>query len=410
MSQTESDQTKERRYRFKQNLIKSDIIDFILRNRNPIQEPKIINFLQEKYGTTDRSTIHKHLHHLEEMECLEWIQPSKKTTRANRWDVTKPKQLVNIRQHFSDIELNRYEKSLNIVSRYRLLHVSPVRNKIFHVQLLLSASFFDIVLKIDIDILYDRAYDIYRFGEGFEDDQLLQNEMDSLYSKLIDKIFTNPTLIRNVWENHIPNLFKTGFNSDSFEYYKIVKISNEIFKKILESIGFQSKGINEEISGWKLMKKASLEISGEIFKIFLKDIPVEFQKNKEKLLDDISDDILNKIMEEYSQELHHKIVKIKNYQQKILYKSPFIIFDYCFGNDILNNIVSPVEKDFVKRKKYLEQKTENIALNLNNSYAKDIKSEIDDYFDDDTKREYMSFETLCDEYLNKYMFPLLETS
>jgi hypothetical protein len=58
----------------------------------------------------------------------------------------------------------------------------------------------------------------------------------------------------------------------------------------------------------------------------------------------------------------------------------------------------------------LEQKTENIALNLNNSYAKDIKSEIDDYFDDDTKREYMSFETLCDEYLNKYMFPLLETS
>ena len=80
---------------------------------------------QEKYDGIDQSTVNRHLNDLKKLGCLDWTPPSKKTTRSNRWNIATLKQLENIRQNFPDIKLNRYEKSLDIVSRYHLRYISP---------------------------------------------------------------------------------------------------------------------------------------------------------------------------------------------------------------------------------------------------------------------------------------------
>ena len=45
------------------------------------------------------------------------------------------------------------------------------------------------------------------------------------------------------------------------------------------------------------------------------------------------------------------MVEINNHQLKIQYNSPFIFFDHCFEDDILNDTVSDEENEFMKRKK-----------------------------------------------------------
>src|SRR5208283_4539579 len=113
--------------------VKSGIIELIFGHKRQIGEPFIRRSLQEKYDGIDQGTVNRHLHDLQKLGCLELIPTSKKTTRSNRWNITTLKQLENIRQHFPDIQLNRYEKSLDIVSRYHLRYISPARNMIFRV-------------------------------------------------------------------------------------------------------------------------------------------------------------------------------------------------------------------------------------------------------------------------------------
>ena len=57
------------------------------------------------------------------------------------------------------------------------------------------------------------------------------------------------------------------------------------------------------------------------------------------------------MVEEDPQGLYHKMVEINNHQRKIQYNSPFIIFDHCFEDDILNDTVSPEEQKFIKKYK-----------------------------------------------------------
>ncbi len=55
------------------------------------------------------------------------------------------------------------------------------------------------------------------------------------------------------------------------------------------------------------------------------------------------------------------MVEINNHQRKIQDNSPFIIFDHCFEDDILNDTVSQEEKEFMKRKKNSVQKDQSCA-------------------------------------------------
>jgi len=94
--------------------VKSSIIYFILENVKSVGEPAIRNFLSQKYDLMDQGNINRHLHDLQKLDCIELIPPQKKGLR-NYWDITKLKNLKNIRREFSELRLNTHEKSINII-------------------------------------------------------------------------------------------------------------------------------------------------------------------------------------------------------------------------------------------------------------------------------------------------------
>jgi hypothetical protein len=400
---------EKRRYHFDVGEVKSGIIEFILRHKGKIGEPFIRRSLQEKYDGIDQGTVNRHLHDLQKLGGLELIPPSKKTTRSNRWNITTLKQLENVRQHFPDIQLNRYEKSLDIVSQYHLHYINPALYVIFRVQLLLSTSFFDLCIKNDTETFCAKAFEIYRFGEGFEEYMLIQNYIDDIYVKLTNTIFKNTTFLLSVWNKHIDNSLKTNIQSDPSEYLQTFSLSKELFQKILSNIKPKAENVKEEVIGRKLVQSLSLRISHEIFRTSLQEIADEkkLPRTAQKLAFDIRDDISNKMVEEDPQGLYHKLAKINNHQQKIQYNSPFIIFEHCFENDILNDTVSDEEKEFIKRKKSSVQKDNEGIMSYGEWY---IRSKLDTAGDGNTMGEYTAYDNLYDEYLNRYMIPCLEAS
>ncbi len=398
---------EKRRHHFHMGGVKSGIIEFVLGHKGRIGEPFIRRSLQEKYGEIDQTTVNRHLHDLQKLGCLDWTPPSKKTTRANRWSITTLKQLENIRQHFPYIQLNRYEKSLEIVIRYHIRYISPVIYMIFRVQLLLSTSFFDLCIKNDSETLYAKASEIYRFGKGFEADILIQSYINDIYAKLTNTIFKNTNFLLSVWNKRIPHWLKINIQSDPSEYLQTFSLSKELFQDILTEMAHKPEEVKEELIGRKLMKLLSLRISHEAFRTSFQEIADEKELPRKALeLDfDIADDVFNKIVEEDPQELYHKIVEINNHELKIQDNSPFIIFDHCFENDILNGTVSQEEKEFIKRKKSSVQKNKEGIISYDEWY---IRSKLD--ASGDTMSEYTIYDNLYDEYLNKYMIPYLEAS
>jgi hypothetical protein len=398
-----------RRYHFNVGEVKSGIMEFILEHKGPIGEPFIRRSLQEKYDGIDQGTINRHMHDLQKLGGLDWTPPSKKTTRANRWSITTLRQLENIRQHFPDIKLNRYEKSVDIVSRYHLRYINPALYMIFRVQLLLSTSFFDLCIKNDIETLYAKASEIYRFGKGFKDDQLIQEYTDNIYAKLTNIIFKNINFLLSVWNKNIPNSLKNNIQSAPSEYLQTFSLSEERFQNMVKDIEPQAEDVKEEVIGRKLVKLLSLRISHEIFRTSFQEIADEKELPRKALkLDfDIADDIFNKIVEDGPQGLYHKMVKINNHQRKLHHNSPFIIFEHCFEDDILNDTVSDEEKEFIKRKKSSGQEDDENIMSNDELY---FKSKLDASGDEDTMSECTDYDNLYDEYLKKYMIPYLEAS
>jgi len=173
-------------------------------------------------------------------------------------------------------------------------------------------------------------------------------------------------------------------------------------------MGPQSEDVKEGIIGRKLVKILSLRISHEIFRTSFQEIAD--QKNSKrmalKLASDITDDIVNKMIEEDPQGLYHKMVEINNHQREIQYNSPFILFDHCFEDDILNDTVSDEEKEFIKRKKGSVQKDKEGIISYDEWY---IRSKLNASDDGDTMSE-CKYDNLYDEYLRKYMISCLEAS
>jgi hypothetical protein len=156
--------------------------------------------------------------------------------------------------------------------------------------------------------LYDKASEIYRFGEGFEDDLLIQSYIDDIYTKLTNTIFKNTHFLLSVWNRHIPNSLKTNIQSDPSEYLQTLSLSKEQFQKIWSDIKPQTEDVKEEVIGRKLVKLLSLRISHEAFRTSFQEIANEknLKKMALKLASDITDDIFNKMIEEDPQELYHK--------------------------------------------------------------------------------------------------------
>jgi hypothetical protein len=145
--------------------VKSSIIGFILENVRSVGEPAIRDFLSQKYDLMDQGNINRHLHDLQKLDCIELIPPQKKGMR-NYWDITKLKNLKNIRREFPELRLNMHEKSINIIlQEIGRGKYNPDWLKLY-IQLLISTSFFNACIELGIMKLYHGIYKIYTTSNG----------------------------------------------------------------------------------------------------------------------------------------------------------------------------------------------------------------------------------------------------
>lgn len=153
------------------NETKNAILEFILSYNNKesndpgTSEPKIREYLQKKYGITDEGSIRKHLRELMDDKgeaCLEKF-PFKKRGQPNYWGITKIKHLRNIKKRFSEIKLNNYRSSLDITLKKFGLRKESQQYIYFIILLFLSASFFEMCIDTDIELIHSRALKVYRY-------------------------------------------------------------------------------------------------------------------------------------------------------------------------------------------------------------------------------------------------------
>lgn len=160
--------------------VKIEIIKFILSRSKAVKEPDIRNHLEEKYGITDQSNVRKHLKDLysSNYSCIEKIPA--KPGLANYWDVKNIDNLKNISLHFPEIQLNEYNKSVNIVLKMRYCSFAHLKPSLFKSQLAQSTSFFKIYLETEPENLYAKATLIYRLGVGHEKYEKAKKELGEI--------------------------------------------------------------------------------------------------------------------------------------------------------------------------------------------------------------------------------------
>ncbi len=347
--------------------VKSSILEFILKNNGPVSEPVIRDHLKKKHEVMDQSTINKHMHNLQDLICIELIPP--KIGLRNYWNITTLKNLKNIRFYFEDIKLNTCGKSLDILLTERLLTERPLKNsmraKKSFVKLFLSASFFDMCIKTDVETLYARASELYKLGELFNEEQYIKNliavEQSSkeliqeVYIKCIRRISKIHNIKQIVDSEYPKDLLTLDLFQNFSEYFLSVEISKETFERMLKEIPSSMEDKSHEEQTNRIIKELSIKISKEIIPKMMKQIHEkspempneELNKIPQEILNKTSVEIFKKIMEGLPEILSDKIIRIKYYHEINTGVTSDLIFNHCFQRDVMDGTSSPEEREFV---------------------------------------------------------------
>jgi len=149
------------------NEVKTGIVEYILKQTNPIEEPAIRDYIKQKYNVGDDSTIKVHLKDLNDTyKCVGKTQGA--PGRANLWDVSTIDHLLKIKEHFPHINLKSFDISIDIIRRQHVskdfVGIAAMIREYLH----LSDSFFSMCLTHDIEGLYNRWLVLYQHTDGYE--------------------------------------------------------------------------------------------------------------------------------------------------------------------------------------------------------------------------------------------------
>lgn len=240
--------------------IKSSIIEFIIKNKEEVPEPDIRAYLKKEHDVIDQSTINKHLHELERKGCVEIVSPVKKGLR-NIWNITKLKNLRNIRHEFPELRLNSYEKAICIVLQELQYFENSPDWLIYYIKLYMSASFFNTCIETGSRALDERIYKIYINNKDSLRQQRIEKLLETCYSacvkyhsdfKASEKEFTNVM--------HVFSLEGVSCSDLLFSLFKEhlqglpEEIPMQIFKTQLSGIEGIPEKIPEEIDSKDLTK------------------------------------------------------------------------------------------------------------------------------------------------------------
>ncbi len=240
--------------------IKSCIIEYILEKSEEVPEPDIREYLKKKHEVQDQSTINKHLHDLESIGCIEKIPPIKMGLR-NKWNVTKLKNLRNIRHEFSELSLHKYEKAVNIV----LLELGYFDTSpdwvIYYLKFYMSASFFNTCIETGSQAVDERILKIYRDSKDSLRQQRIKNLLELCYSACVrhcsDFKASEEEFTSVMYAFSLPGISRSDLLFSLFKDYLHglpKEIPQQIFKTQLSGIEGIPDKIPEEIDDKDLIK------------------------------------------------------------------------------------------------------------------------------------------------------------
>lgn len=357
----------------KWNEVKAGIVRFVISSDEAVPEPDIREFLRNEYKITDPGNIKKHLSDLQHRpySCIEKIPP-KQRGFANKWDIKNIENLRNIRSYFPEIQLTIYEKSLNIILKEHPHYANSLAEIGFRARLVQSPSFFDECLKTNAEILGIKAYEIYRFNKGFDKTRIIRKLFNEVYIECRNIILKDSNIWLIVCNEHIKDSFKSETNLNSQKFSSNIELLDEEFLELLEQTDIKVG----EISGGELIERVmddiSLEISNQIYKQMLNEIPVESLKVKEmseEVRNKIALEVIQKLYKEIDNDTFERISTITTLQNIFRITFLDIIFENCVVRDIIDGTCAPEEREFMNRIKdidaYFNEKPE---INIKSEY------------------------------------------
>ena len=291
--------TRSRGEHLKKDEVKTGIIRYILNKNDMVSGPDIIKEIRDTFNIVDEKNIRVHLKDLQKQHCIEKIphEPG----LENKWKIEKVDNLRSIREHYPDIQLNKYSKSINIVTKDQLSKGYSVwdyliRMRDLRVQLSLSDSFFRACLEKDIKTLCDEAYEYYKYGEGFEECKHIQNCIDKCYNECIKLISISPKVWLGVYNMNTSNFSELEIHQNIIKNLPDTKISEETFREILEDDHIWR--LNSKDWKSRFIEEYSIKLADMVCQKMLDKIPTESMKEWEKELKAKSICILREMLEE----------------------------------------------------------------------------------------------------------------
>jgi hypothetical protein len=167
---------------------KIEIIKYILSENDVVPGPDLIEHLHKNHGLADEGNIRDHLSDLENLSCIGKIP--REPGSYHKWKIEELKNLRNIREHYPSIQLNLYNKCVNIIFEEQILKGHPfidlTHARKLRIQLSHLIHFIDKCLKNNFKTLYYNVEDIYKLGEisdCYEIFKKYANEYHPVYPK-----------------------------------------------------------------------------------------------------------------------------------------------------------------------------------------------------------------------------------
>lgn len=307
----------------KKNEVKTEIIDYILRNGGEVSGPDIRRHLKEKYGIVDRKNIEDHLKKLERgYHFIEKIEPPRDGFE-NKWAINKIKNLKNIKneKEFSNIKLSDYAKTKAILIKENFPDIQLRLYRKYFIYMSLFPSLFDTFFNNEFEPMLNRASKLWEIDD-------YKGTINSLTDFVYDRSF-----LLDDWLNPLAKK-------------QIIEISKDELKTILAEIQYPCEEQDWDIKK-EIVEKKLLE---ELTKIVLSKRP---NSTKDQVQKEVSEEIINCLY--YTSQ--DGVFDIVFYQHLRMYKIYDRLCKHFYENDFLIGKGSQDAKTFVEK---LEKCIDNI--------------------------------------------------
>ena len=339
-----------KKYHYAVGEVKTKILELILMSAGPVTEPDIRKNIQTYYEGITQATVNRHLNDLLKDGCVELIPPSKKTTRANKWDIVKITNLHKILDHFEKIQLNKFEKTINLILHKLRIGRKSQRYVYFFIVLRLSKSFFLTCMNTDIELLKSHAREIFNHATGFKNEILIKklpNECNSTCFKGKLNFEMSEERFREIMEElarkNVELLVEYG--------WRLSRIRTEHEKENFRKL---HSGVDEQLEIAAINRARTSKSNPvenpifwlECFYEMFKKVGPELSKTDIKTILETPDDYQNMCLK-----LDETLSLVKDQTYTFEHSYLDLLFNHFYYRDILEGKAFSEEKEFAKNTK-----------------------------------------------------------